>query len=70
MQILKEMTSFLHMTGGTLSSSCKSKVNKVVGAGGVIVENKFWYRDRFFSQDEKKDIKLLFRKLAFPRTLA
>lgn len=62
-QIVHDMVSFLNMT---MSKASTSK-------GGFREEDFFmdrvWYRDRYFSEDERKNMELLIRKVAFPRTL-
>jgi hypothetical protein len=42
--------------------------------GGGIREGDFfmdrvWYGDKYFSEDERKNMELLIQKLAFPKTL-
>jgi hypothetical protein len=64
-QIIHDMTTFLNMTTSSKSSTTK---------GGGIREGDFfmdrvWYGDKYFSEDERKNMELLIQKLAFPKTL-
>ena len=68
-QVIHDIASLLNMTLGS-SNNPKSSTTKIAHPEGDFFIDRVWYGDLYFSEEERKNMERLIRKVAYPRTLA